>query len=137
MIVRQLKDIIGTEYDVDTPSWNSRRLLLKKDGMGFSLHDTVIKAGTETKIWYKHHVEAVYCIEGEGEIEVMDEQKTYQIKPGTMYALNGNEKHLLRAKVNMRMICVFNPPCSGHEIHDEDGAYIPEDLVTERSQFDR
>ncbi|KOP68452.1 L-ectoine synthase [Bacillus sp. FJAT-18019] len=127
MIVKQLDDILGTENDVDTPTWNSRRLLLKKDGMGFSLHDTIIKAGTETMIWYKHHVEAVYCIEGEGEIEVVQENKTYPIKPGTMYALNGNEKHFLRAHSNsdMRMVCVFNPPITGREVHDEDGAYAP------------
>ncbi|RAI89558.1 L-ectoine synthase [Paenibacillus pabuli] len=125
MIIKQLNEIIGTQDDVDTLTWNSRRLLLKKDGMGFSLHDTIIKAGTETMIWYKHHVEAVYCIEGTGEIEFLKENTTYKIYPGTMYALNGNEKHLLRAdkKSDMRMICVFNPPCTGREIHDEDGAY--------------
>ncbi|PWW00782.1 L-ectoine synthase [Paenibacillus cellulosilyticus] len=125
MIVKHLEDILGTENDVDTSTWNSRRLLLRKDGMGFSLHDTIIKAGTETMIWYKHHVEAVYCIEGEGEIEVLAENTTYPIKPGTLYALNGNEKHFLRANTDsdMRMICVFNPPCTGREVHDEDGAY--------------
>ena len=44
MIVKQLEDIVGTEHDVDTATWRSR-LLVKKDGMGFSMHHTVIKAG--------------------------------------------------------------------------------------------
>ncbi len=128
MIVKHLNDIIGTESDVDTETWRSYRLLLKKDGMGFSFHHTIIKAGTETYIWYKNHVEAVYCIQGEGEIEVLDEEKTYPIEKGTLYALNGHEKHYLRAKSDMHMICAFNPPVTGREVHDADGAYsLPED----------
>jgi len=127
MIVKHLEDVIGTEFDIDTPTWNSRRLILKKDNVGFSLHDTIIKAGTETMIWYKHHIEAVYCVEGEGEIELIDTQETYSIRPGTLYVLNGHEKHWLRGKTEMRMVCVFNPPCTGQEVHDEEGAYVAAD----------
>lgn len=123
MIVRQLEDLIGTEHDVSEETWNSRRLLLKNDGVGFSLHDTVIHAGTETKIWYKHHIEAVYCIEGTGELEVADSGVVYPIKAGTLYVLNGHEKHFLRGFSDMRMICVFNPPVTGRETHDEEGVY--------------
>lgn len=123
MIVKQLDDIIGTRDDIDTDTWNARRLLLRKDGMGFSLHDTIIKAGTETYIWYANHLEAVYCIAGEGEIEDLDNRMTYPIKPGTLYALNGHEKHYLRARQEMRMVCVFNPPVTGREVHDENGVY--------------
>lgn len=122
MIVKHLNEIIDTKHDIDTATWNSRRLLLRSDGMGFSLHDTIIKAGTETLIWYRHHVEAVYCIEGEGEIEVVG-GTTFPISPGRMYALNGHEKHLLRARSQMRMVCVFNPPLTGEEVHDEEGVY--------------
>lgn len=124
MIVKHLDQIISGKDDIDTETWNSRRLLLQKDGMGFSMHDTIIKAGTETLIWYRHHLEAVYCIEGEGEIEVAGDQ-TYAIRPGTLYALNDHEKHLLRAKSQMRMVCVFNPPLRGDEVHDRDGVYPP------------
>ncbi len=123
MIVKHLNEIIGTEDDVDTETWNARRLLLRKDGMGFSLHDTIIKEGTETYIWYANHLEAVYCISGEGEIEDLDNKVTYPITPGTLYALNGHEKHYLRAKKEMRMVCVFNPPVTGREVYDEHGVY--------------
>lgn len=122
MIVRHINELIGTDQDVNTKTWNSRRLLLKQDGMGFSLHDTIIKAGTETLIWYTNHLEAVYCIEGEGEIEVIGGQ-TYAIRPGTVYALDGHEKHMLRAHTEMRMVCVFNPPLTGREVHDQNGSY--------------
>lgn len=123
MIVRYLEERVGTTHDVDTPTWNSRRLLLKEDGVGFSLHDTLIKAGTETMIWYKHHIEAVYCIEGEGEIELFETKEKFQIREGMLYVLNGHEKHLLRGTTEMRMVCIFNPPCTGQEIHNKEGVY--------------
>lgn len=122
MIVKQLNDIVGTELDVQAETWISRRLLLQKDNMGFSMNDTIIKAGTETKMWYKNHLEAVYCIEGEGEVEVVG-GKTFPIRPGTIYALDQHDRHILRAKTELRMICVFNPPLTGRETHDADGAY--------------
>jgi L-ectoine synthase len=123
VIVKILESLNGTENDVVEKTWRSRRLLLRKDGMGFSLHETTIYAGTETTMWYKNHLEAVYCIAGEGEIETVADGKIYPIKVGTMYALNGHEKHHLRAKSDLRLICVFNPPCTGRETHDADGAY--------------
>ncbi len=124
MFTVKLEDIIGSKNEVDGGTWVSRRLMLRDAGFGFSLHDTIIREGTETYIWYKNHLEAVYCIEGEGEVEDLDNNITYPIKPGTMYALSGHEKHYLRAlKGDMRMICVFNPPLSGREVHDENGVY--------------
>lgn len=123
MILKHRQDIIGTEYDIDTPTWRSYRMLLKKDGMGFSFNHTIIKAGTETYIWYKNHFEAVYCIEGEGEIELVETGEIFPIITGSLYALNGHEKHYLRAISDMHMICVFNPPLIGNEVHDEEGVY--------------
>jgi len=130
MIVRQLADIIGTDRDIHAKTWNSRRLLLAGENMGFSLHDTIIHPGTETEIWYQNHLESVYCIEGEGEIELIPDGPTHPISPGMMYALNENDRHLLRAKTQLRMICVFNPPVTGQEVHDENGAY-PAAVATE------
>ena len=123
MIVKTLEDIMGTEEDIKEKTWNSRRFLLKKDNVGFSMHDTILYAGMETSMWYKNHIEAVYTIEGEGILEDLTNEKTYTLKPGTMYVLNGQEKHKVIAKKDLRMICVFNPPVTGQEVHDEDGAY--------------
>jgi L-ectoine synthase len=127
MIVRTLDAILGTERDVraENGNWVSRRLLLRDDGMGFSFHDTTIFAGTETHIWYKNHLEAVYCVAGEGEIEDLTTGEIHPVRDGTMYALNGHERHYLRATSDMRLVCVFNPPLSGREVHDKDGAYPP------------
>ena len=124
MIVRKLEDIIGTENETKGDNWASRRFLFAKDNMGFTLADTVIKAGTETHIWYQNHLEAVYCIEGGGEVETVKDGKVYPIEAGTMYALDQNDEHYLRGgKEGMRVVCVFNPPLTGRETHDEDGVY--------------
>ena len=126
MLVRKLDDIKGTENDVDTEGWNSRRLILKKDGMGYSVHDTIIKEGAELNMWYKNHLEAVYLTEGKGEIEDLKTGKIYQLEKETIYALDQHDQHILRANkgTHMRMVCVFNPPVTGKEVHDEDGAYL-------------
>jgi hypothetical protein len=49
MLVRTINDVTGTDREVwaENHHWVSRRLLLKKDGMGFSFHETIIFAGTE------------------------------------------------------------------------------------------
>lgn len=125
MIVRSLEDIIGTDRDVEAPTFHSRRLLLAHDGMGFSLHDTVLYAGTTTHIHYKHHLEAVYCLEGEADIELLPNGPTHRIAPGVMYALNLNDEHLLHARTDFRVVCVFNPALTGTEVHRADGSYAP------------
>ncbi len=123
MIVRTLSEIESTDRNVPAPTFHSRRFLLARDGMGFSFHDTVLYAGTVTSMWYRNHVEAVYCIEGEGVLENLEDGAVYEIGPGTMYALDGHERHRLTAKTDLRMVCVFNPPLTGGEVHDDDGVY--------------
>jgi len=85
----------------------------------------LIKEGEDLHLWYKNHLEAVYCIEGEGEIVEKKNGKFLRIREGTVYALNENDQHILRANqgVGMRMVCVFNPPVTGRETHDKDGSY--------------
>ncbi|WP_221564108.1 ectoine synthase [Alkalihalobacillus sp. TS-13] len=123
MKVVKLEDVINSEHSIEGGNWVSRRLILKDDNMGYSVHDTVIKAGTETHIWYQNHLESVYCIEGEGEVVTLKDNKVWPIEKDTLYALDENDEHLLRAKTDMRMVCVFNPPITGKEIHDENGVY--------------
>ena len=124
MKIVRLKDVIGSEREVEGPGWTSRRLLLKKDNMGFSMHETIIPAGAELKLWYKNHLEAVYCVEGDGTIEDLATNETHAIENGTLYALDNHDRHILRGgKKDMRLICTFNPPVTGRETHDEDGSY--------------
>ena len=123
MIVKHLDDVAGTDREVSAETWTSRRLLLAADGMGFSMHDTVIESGTVTEMCYRNHLEAVYCIEGVGVIEDIERGATHPIRPGTLYALDKHDKHVLRAGTRLRLVCVFNPPCTGREVHGADGAY--------------
>lgn len=120
MIVRTLTQVIGSERDVDWGHGQSRRLLLESDGLGFAVCDTLVLAGSETHLEYKNHLEACYCIQGSGELE--DEQgNRWQLAPGVLYALDRHEKHCLRARTDLRLICVFNPPLKGPERHKLEG----------------
>ncbi|BCL73830.1 L-ectoine synthase (plasmid) [Vibrio nigripulchritudo] len=124
MIVRTLKECRDSERRVVSETWESVRMLLKDDGMGFSFHVTTIYENTETHIHYKNHLESVYCMSGEGDIEVVG-GNTYPIQPGTLYILDKHDEHYLHAHKgqNMVMACVFNPPITGKETHDENGVY--------------
>jgi L-ectoine synthase len=123
MIVRTLDEAEKSARCVVSKNWESVRLLLRGDNMDFSFHITTIYAGTETPIWYQNHLESVYCMEGEGEVETVLEGKIYPIQPGTIYILDNHDRHLLRAKTQMKLACVFNPPLNGTEVHDENGVY--------------
>ncbi|MEM7318494.1 MAG: ectoine synthase, partial [Pseudomonadota bacterium] len=83
MIVTALKDILGTDRDVSGPGWNSRRLLLASDGMGFSLTDTIIKSGAMLELEYTNHLEACYCIEGKGQIKAPGDESWHSLEPFT------------------------------------------------------
>ncbi len=126
MIVRTLEECRKTERRVlaENGNWESVRLSLADDNMGFSFHITTIYAGTETHIWYKNHLETVYCISGNGEVETLKDGKVYKIEPGTVYILDQNDEHLLRGgSEDMVLACAFNPPLHGTEVHREDGSY--------------
>lgn len=123
MIIRRVDDLDGTERETVAETWRSRRFLLAQDGMGFSFHETTMAAGTETTMWYRNHLEAVYCVGGKGSIEDLETGEVHEIRDGTMYALDRHDRHTVRAEEEMRLICVFNPPCVGGETHDADGSY--------------
>lgn len=125
MIVRSVDDILNTERDVRGDVWASRRLLLAEDGVGFTLNETTVEAGAEQHMWYKHHIEANYVIEGEGTVEDVASGEVFPLKAGSTYTLDKNDKHILRAKTRMRIVCVFTPALTGREKHDADGSYLP------------
>jgi L-ectoine synthase len=126
MIVRTLDEIANGPRDVRGEGWQSRRLLLRSDRMGFSLSDTVVAEGTEMRLEYKHHLEANYCIAGEGEVVDLETGTVHLLRPGSLYALDKNDAHIIRATCgDLRVVCVFNPPLVGDELHRADGSYGP------------
>lgn len=123
MIVRTLQDARESERRIGTDQWESTRLLLKSDGMGFSFHITTIFARARIPMHYINHLESVYCMSGEGLVEDLDTGEEHIIRPGTMYALDKHDRHILVANTEMQMACVFNPPLHGKEVHNAEGAY--------------
>jgi L-ectoine synthase len=117
MIVRSLDELIGTSRDVEWGNGNSRRFLVENDGMDFSLTDTIVNAGSVSFLEYKNHLEACYCIAGSGEIRDPASEEVYPIAPGTIYALDKHDAHLLVAHEELRLVCVFRPALKGHESH--------------------
>lgn len=117
MIVRTLEEIEHSDLNVPWGNGDSRRLLTRHDGLGFSICDTLVKAGSASLLQYRNHLEACYCLEGEGEIE--DEVgNIFRLVPNTLYALDKHDTHILRAKTDLRLISVFNPPLNGDERHN-------------------
>ena len=126
MLIRRLADAPLQGRCISAPGWESNRLLLKSDKAGFSFHITRIVEGAELALHYQHHVEAVYCISGVGEIVDIAKNETHEIKPGTLYVLDQHDKHILRGVEELQLACVFNPPLNGREVHNAEGAYALE-----------
>lgn len=126
MIIRTLAEVRGSERRVEGNGWESIRLLLKEEGMGFSFHITTMYAGEEIRMHYKHHLEAVLVLSGEGTIEDLGTGETHPLRPGTLYALDAHDRHVVRPATDILTACVFNPPVTGREVHDESGAYPAE-----------
>jgi L-ectoine synthase len=131
VIVRSVADLDDTDRDIKTPNWRSKRIVLAKEGVGFSVHETTLYAGTVNDFWYANHIEAVFVVSGEGELLDKETGTTYQLGPGSLYLLDKHDHHQLRPRTEMRTVCVFNPPVTGREVHDENGVYplIVEDQV--------
>lgn len=125
MIVRDMKTAAKQGRKIVSPdgNWDSTRLLLKDDNMGFSFHITTIFKGADFRMHYQNHLESVYCISGQGEIKTLADGKVYPIEPGTIYILDQHDAHILCAFEELKLACVFNPPLNGKEVHNAEGAY--------------
>ena len=124
MFTRSIKEIENTERHVKGVGFDSLRLILAKDGMGFSVHKTIIPQSDTAHHWhYKNHLEACYCISGKAILTNIESGKKYNIEPGTIYALDKNDDHTFLPIEDTVLISIFNPPVKGRGIHNEDGSY--------------
>jgi L-ectoine synthase len=119
--------LVRTLEEVTTVEWGnglSRRFLLEADGLGYTMTDTIVRAGTASPLHYPHHMEACYCIEGTGWVRDTA-GRHHRLEPGTLYALDEHDAHVLGADPDgdMRLVCVFAPALRGDERHqlDRDG----------------
>lgn len=125
MIVKTEQDVEGDKGETILAGGDARvlRYLLREDGVGFTVSDIRVKAGSTAALHYKNHIESNLVIEGEGTVEDMATGEIHDLVPGTIYVLDKHDKHRVNATTAMRVICVFTPPLVGGEVHDEDGAY--------------
>ncbi|MFF3392631.1 ectoine synthase [Streptomyces sp. NPDC002669] len=117
MIIRDIEDVKTVEWG----NGLSRRFLLASDGVGYSLTDTVVRAGTKSRLEYRNHLESCYCIAGSGEVVELD-GTSHPITPGVLYALDKHDAHYLVASPHedLRLVCVFSPALRGDEVHSLD-----------------
>ncbi|APG86893.1 ectoine synthase (plasmid) [Sinorhizobium americanum CCGM7] len=87
--------------------------------MGFTVCHTVVRANTVSLLQYRNHLEACYCIGGEGEVEDM-EGNIFPIRKGDIYVLDKYDKHYLRGGCgkDLILVSIFNPPLKGTERHN-------------------
>ncbi len=125
MKVIDVGNLYGTEREVNCPrgGFKSLRILLDEDGMGYTLTTTIVPAG-EPQLWhYKNHLETCLCTAGRGELTNLETGERFAITPGVTYVLDKNDRHTFQAFEETVLVCVFNPPLKGREVHRDDGSY--------------
>jgi L-ectoine synthase len=126
MIIQDKSKLRGGVRDAAGPGWTSLRLLVRSDGMGFSMTETEVLPGAVLRLEYKHHVEACYCIAGFGTVVEVASGAHHDIAPGVLYAPNVHDRHEVHVPDGaepLRLICVFSPALEGTEVHGPDGSY--------------
>jgi len=115
MFTRKRHEIDGIQWGNGT----SFRMLTEKDKMGFTVAHTVVNAGSESRLQYRRHLEACYCISGRGSVISADGREHHVIEPGSIYVLDKHDPHILKANADedMHLVSVFNPPLTGEERH--------------------
>jgi len=129
MFVRGMADYERTE--LSTGSSGVHRPLLSADGIGLSLSDLTTKPGLGIDLWYRHHVEANYLVEGSAEILDKATGQTHALVPGDLFVIGPRDKHRVSNTNGARWLSVFNPPITGNERYDDLGGYPPTGEVPE------
>ena len=127
MLVRTLEQLRADGRDVliSGGSGSAIRLVTQADRLGFSVADARARTDVDTDLWYKHHVEANYLADGEGEVVDRASGKSWPLRPGTLYCVGPTDRHTLRIGAGSRIIAIFSPALVGDETHDADGGYPP------------
>jgi len=127
MFVKTLADVraAGMERSVNAGRAISQRYLAAADQLGFSMHSVHLKAGVALDAWYKHHWEANLLLDGRLDVMETATGETHHLEPGALYLVGPDDPHRLIAQTDVQLISVFDPPLTGTEDHDADGAYLP------------
>lgn len=125
MKILNMKDLEGTQRQVFCPNGGfiSHRALLEEDKMGYTVTKTVIPPMGKQFWHYKNHLESCYCVSGLGVLTDIESGEEHMISPDTFYVLNNNDPHYFEAIEEVTLICIFNPPLTGNEVHNKEGSY--------------
>jgi len=123
---------LASDRVVDCPNGGfvSKRILLERDGMGYSMTKTIIPPNGKQFWHYRNHLESCYCIAGRGELINTETGDKFIIEPDATYVLDKNDPHTFEAFDEVTLICVFNPPLIGSEVHQDDGSYEESDYLS-------
>lgn len=115
-----------TEYSAGA-GFLSHRFLLQEDGMGYTVTRTVVPPAGPQRWHYPKHLEACYCVAGEGILVDLATGEQHKILPDTLYALDKNDRHTFEAiDAPVTLICVFTPALRGDESHKDGHSYSPD-----------
>lgn len=103
--------------------FTSNRIVLEEDGLGYSMTKTVVHPGSPHRWHYKHHFETCYCVSGRGLLVNEATGEFFAVSPDSTYILDKHDPHTFEALEETVLICVFNPPLVGDELHDEADSY--------------
>ncbi len=116
-------DELSSDRVVSYASGTSNRILLESDGLGYTMTKTVVKPGKKHFQHYKNHTETCHCVTGKGVLTDAKTGQEFMIEPDVTYILDNNDPHYFEAIEETVLICVFDPPLQGQEVHDSEGSY--------------
>lgn len=127
MFVKSLESVRNStnSLSLGNGTVQSVRMLTAEDKLGFSLSDVSIQAGTQIRLWYKNHWEANQILAGTLDVTDQSSGEVHTLGAGDVYCVGPEDRHRLNARSDVHLLSIFNPPLTGQERHDEDGAYPP------------
>lgn len=133
MIYHTAESLKGTRRYVEADGFVSIRLALAEDNLGFTVTEATGRTELDLEIQHKNHIEAVYVLEGRGEVELVATGEVFKLYPGVFCAFDKHERHKYRLETEARAIAIFNPPLVGDEVNDEEGGYASADETAGRA----
>ena len=76
-------------------------------------------------LWYKNHWEGNLILDGTMNVTDYATGDVHELGPGSLYLVGPKDRHRVDPLTDMHIISVFDPPLTGKEARDEDGAFPP------------
>lgn len=119
-IERRLAEIEGTDRDVYWGAGYSKRLLVKRDGLGFAFCVTIGHADSDSPLQYRNHLETCYYLSGTGEYVWDGGRRPIETSDGeaTAFLMDRHDAHRMVVRRETVCLSIFTPAIEGEERHD-------------------